>query len=557
MAASMPGHPVNHLNTYYKVATASEPSSYTFSQANNIIFSVSIAAYSGVNNATPINVAGVWDRQATATPSFSSITTTVPGCMILIGLAQNGRGSVTFTPPSGYASEVASAYGYYAQTFIAELAQAAAGATGALTGTLSASVHLATFTAALNPASTIITASLNAAFTEMSAALTGVQKNPSGPSSQFSGMATALALDQNNPATLSSPLSGISAVLVVAQTNHSAVTVLFPDVNAAILAAQNNPSDASMLFSSAATSMAVGQSNAASLSALFSGLGQLIEVSQNNPADLSARFSEMASALAATQNNPATMRVLMDFSTSAHIDQSIAAQVHGLFQDMAASLPIGHNNAATFYIDLPASSASILAEQDNRAQIPLDMTFIIDVSAAQDNTSSFNVLLSNMSESIRATQENPVTISMGFPGVEFSYRILQVAFAGKKYTIIKRMYIGKLYAKEYISTVYAKSRLMTIKGNGTMQQFANISVGEYFPIAVDFSALLKTGETIVSSSVSASTDNITLSGSSYISGTEINQKITAISAGYCGINFTATTSLGNIYIEETSIIVVN
>ena len=152
-AASIPGGLTNYLNTFYKIATASEPTSYTWSQASSSIFSVSIADYEGVNNSTTLNVAGVGlGGQSTASPAFPSITTTAAGCKILIGLAQNGGGSVTFTPPTGYTEEVASAYGYYAQTFIADATQSAAGATGTLTGTISASEPLATFTAALNPA---------------------------------------------------------------------------------------------------------------------------------------------------------------------------------------------------------------------------------------------------------------------------------------------------------------------------------------------------------------------------------------------------------------------
>ena len=152
-AASIPGGLTNYLNTFYKVATASEPATYTWSQASSSIFSVSIADYEGVNNTTPLNVAGVGDGgQSTASPAFPSITTTAAGCRILIGLAQNGGASVTFTTPTGYTQEVASAYGYYAQTFIADATQSAAGATGTLTGTISAWEPLATFTAALNPA---------------------------------------------------------------------------------------------------------------------------------------------------------------------------------------------------------------------------------------------------------------------------------------------------------------------------------------------------------------------------------------------------------------------
>ena len=146
--------PTTYLTTYYKVATATEPASYTWSQASSGPFSISIADYEGVNNSTPLNVAGVGaGAQNTASPSFPSITTTAAGCRILIGLAQNGVASVTFTTPTGYTQEVASAWGDDAQTFIADATQSAAGATGTLTGTISAAELLATFTAALNPAS--------------------------------------------------------------------------------------------------------------------------------------------------------------------------------------------------------------------------------------------------------------------------------------------------------------------------------------------------------------------------------------------------------------------
>ena len=141
------------LYTFYKVATSTEPASYSFTlSASNPLYAL-IADYTGVNNTTPLNVASVQDGgQNTGSPAFASLTTTVAGCQILQCLTVGDIAADTFTPPTGYVLEVSSAYAYKGQVYLADLNQSAAGATGALTGTLAKGNPCATVTAALNPA---------------------------------------------------------------------------------------------------------------------------------------------------------------------------------------------------------------------------------------------------------------------------------------------------------------------------------------------------------------------------------------------------------------------
>ncbi len=142
------------LYTFYKVATSTEPATYTFTiSASETLFAL-IADYTGVNNTTPLNVASVQDegQASTTAPAFASLTTTVAGCQILQCLAVVDTSADTFTPPTGYVLEVSSPYGLDGQVYLADLNQSAAGATGAITGTLATSNKCSTVTAALNPA---------------------------------------------------------------------------------------------------------------------------------------------------------------------------------------------------------------------------------------------------------------------------------------------------------------------------------------------------------------------------------------------------------------------
>ena len=224
------GGSANYLQTFYKVAGASEPSSYTWSQSSAGLFSVSIADYEGVNNTTPLNVAGSASPQTTASPSFPSLTTTAAGCKILIGFAQYNTASVTFTPPSGYTQEVASAWGDDAQTFIADATQSAAGATGTLTGTISASVELAAFTAALNPASTSVTGTV--AYTNL---------NDTSAISGKIGVQGTQGTQNANDALASAGKIGVIGTLIYSNAPDAANMAGLVNVYAGTLAYQNAP----------------------------------------------------------------------------------------------------------------------------------------------------------------------------------------------------------------------------------------------------------------------------------------------------------------------------
>jgi hypothetical protein len=85
---------------YYRVATASDPSSFTWSIARDRRLAGGIASYAGVDTARPIDAhnAAV-DTSGDATLTAPSITTTTSGGMLLALMAVNSDGVIS--PPSG------------------------------------------------------------------------------------------------------------------------------------------------------------------------------------------------------------------------------------------------------------------------------------------------------------------------------------------------------------------------------------------------------------------------------------------------------------------------
>lgn len=90
---------------YYKVAGGSEPANYAVTMTNDgggRTCNVSIAAFRGVDNTTPINVFGVSAQQlGTAAPTSPSVTTTVANCSLLSFIAEINQHTPTLTVPSG------------------------------------------------------------------------------------------------------------------------------------------------------------------------------------------------------------------------------------------------------------------------------------------------------------------------------------------------------------------------------------------------------------------------------------------------------------------------
>jgi hypothetical protein len=124
---------------YSKVATPSEPGSYTWTFAASRAASGGILDYIGVNTANPIDASG---GQVNATASRSvtapSITTSTPGDQLIGFFCMTGNN--TFTPPPGETEryDVASnAVSPYIASEGADELQSVAGDTGSRTATAS------------------------------------------------------------------------------------------------------------------------------------------------------------------------------------------------------------------------------------------------------------------------------------------------------------------------------------------------------------------------------------------------------------------------------------
>lgn len=119
--------------TAYKIATSSEPSSYTFTGSATLDASGTIVDYSGVDQTNPI------DTSQTASGSSGnavgpSVTTTAANDRVVEAVGFTGAGASLWspTPPSGMTTR-AVANSNSTVTFVAGKAQAAAGASGTFT----------------------------------------------------------------------------------------------------------------------------------------------------------------------------------------------------------------------------------------------------------------------------------------------------------------------------------------------------------------------------------------------------------------------------------------
>jgi hypothetical protein len=117
--------------TYYKVATASEPSSYSWSLGTSRAASGGIADYSGVNPTVPVD-ATASATGASGNAAVPGATTSAPNDLVLA--VASFAASTTVTPDASTTERFDVASGSNT-TEVADFAQASAGATGAKTAT--------------------------------------------------------------------------------------------------------------------------------------------------------------------------------------------------------------------------------------------------------------------------------------------------------------------------------------------------------------------------------------------------------------------------------------
>jgi len=87
------------MATYYKVASSTEPTSYTWTTNSSQAATGGISAFSGVNKTNPIETSSGKYNDSTATVSFAQVTTAVANDMVLAFVGVSGN--TTVTPPSG------------------------------------------------------------------------------------------------------------------------------------------------------------------------------------------------------------------------------------------------------------------------------------------------------------------------------------------------------------------------------------------------------------------------------------------------------------------------
>lgn len=102
-----------NMGVFWKLATASEPSSYAFNGAACYALNVGIIQLSGVNKTSPFNSVAATSRKATAAtaPVFPAIT--LPKAMYVLQVVAQGGNftnavSTAYAPPTGYTLAVSS-----------------------------------------------------------------------------------------------------------------------------------------------------------------------------------------------------------------------------------------------------------------------------------------------------------------------------------------------------------------------------------------------------------------------------------------------------------------
>ncbi|HZR02677.1 MAG TPA: LamG domain-containing protein [Burkholderiales bacterium] len=140
---------------YYRVATGTEPASYTFTLSSSVRTAGLIVAYRGVDTANPIDVSAGQANASASTITAPSITPSVTGTM-LVGLFSAATGT-TISSAAGmaYRADVLSGGGTGIAIGVFDQQQATASATGTRTATAGGSAVNIGQLVALRPASSL------------------------------------------------------------------------------------------------------------------------------------------------------------------------------------------------------------------------------------------------------------------------------------------------------------------------------------------------------------------------------------------------------------------
>lgn len=137
------------VNVYWRIKDAATAApTITWSGNGNIFNKWDMVAYSGADQTTPLNVVSAVTNAQTASssPSVASMTTTAADCTIFWWCSNNSGSGTNTTPPSGFTSRLTQQGG----TGAGDRTQATAGATGAMTGSMTSDAYVA-FAVAIQP----------------------------------------------------------------------------------------------------------------------------------------------------------------------------------------------------------------------------------------------------------------------------------------------------------------------------------------------------------------------------------------------------------------------
>ncbi|HEU4451377.1 MAG TPA: Ig-like domain-containing protein, partial [Gaiellaceae bacterium] len=129
----------NFLNqaTYYRIATGSEPASYTWTWSGSRAAAGGMSAYYGAKASDPVDVVGALTTANGTTVTAASVTTTAPDALVLAFFATNS--DAAYSTAAGMTERYEAGTAGAASVAADDLSQPAPGATGAKTSTASAS----------------------------------------------------------------------------------------------------------------------------------------------------------------------------------------------------------------------------------------------------------------------------------------------------------------------------------------------------------------------------------------------------------------------------------
>lgn len=137
------------LYVWTKIATGSEPATYTITDAGGN--SLSLSVYRNVSQSAPVNAIGTIAHATATSSATNSVTSTVHGCVIasIYGLSQPG---VAITADAATVARMSQNDGTNYPSLLADETQAAAGSSSARTATWSGSRTYSNIAIAIAPA---------------------------------------------------------------------------------------------------------------------------------------------------------------------------------------------------------------------------------------------------------------------------------------------------------------------------------------------------------------------------------------------------------------------